>query len=62
MPYTIVQQCLNFKLQNSTQDLSLNEALSVARFLIIDNVYDFYRFEKNIGKKAYTKTPATSLA
>ena len=39
----------------------MNEALAISRFLILDNIFDFYRFEKAIGKKSYTKTPAFSV-
>ncbi len=39
----------------------MNEALAISRFLILDNVYDFYRFEKAIGKKSYTRAPAANV-
>lgn len=40
----------------------MQEALSVARFLNIDNVYTFLQFEKRIGHKSYTRTPPTNVA
>lgn len=39
----------------------MTEAVAISRFLTINNVYDFYRFEKVIGKKTYTKTPAINV-
>jgi hypothetical protein len=39
----------------------MSEALAIARFLKTDNVYEFFRLEKTLDKKSYTKTPALNV-